>query len=114
MKVANKDARKFVQKMIEFKGSNTFAEYQTHGGTWRYVVYSYGYHFPMYVAEWIDGDMANAKWYENSDKYSASTSKQQSQLRPSLDCIKLCTEDMKAIASGGVANLVYQKANEFI
>lgn len=115
MRTSNKDARQYVQRMVEFKGSNTFAEYQhSAGDSMRYVVYSYGYHFPMYIAEWTVGDRANATWYENSDKYSASTSRQQSLLRPTLDTIKLRTDDMRSVAIGGISRLVYKKANEYV
>lgn len=112
--VTNKEARNLVPKMVEFKGLNIFSEYQTHGVTWRYVVYSYGYHFPMYIAEWAEGDMANATWYENADKFSPSTSRQQSLLRPTTDTIKLRTDDMKSVAIGGIVRLVEKKANEHI
>lgn len=88
-KIANRNARAYVDRLEEFQGSNIFAE-------WRdkifddplkkainelakvrvYVVYSYGKHFPMYAN--IAG-----QWYGNRDKYSPTTSKQQSQTRPS-------------------------------
>jgi hypothetical protein len=113
MKTSNRDARQYVQRKVEFTGSNTFAETQG-GDTMRYVVYSYGYHFPMYIAEWQVGDRDNATWYENADKYSSSTSKQQSQMRPTSDTIKLCTDDMKSVAMGGVVRLIEKKAKEFV
>ena len=71
-RTANKDAYSYTENKYEFKGSNTFAE--KNEGT--YAVYSYGYHFPLYVFK-------NDTWYENSDKYSVSTSKHKTQLRPS-------------------------------
>jgi hypothetical protein len=115
MRTSNKDARQYVQRKVEFKGSNTFAEMQNSAGdTMRYVVYSYGYHFPMYIAEWQVGDRENATWYENADKYSVSTSKQQSQLRPTSDTIKLRTDDMKSVALGGIVRLIENKAKEFV
>ena len=45
-------------------------------------------------------------WYENSDKYSVSTSKQQTQLRPKINgfefgFIKKTTEELKQIIRGG-------------
>ena len=73
MKIANNKARQYVTDKVEFDGSNTF-------GRWYgkvYVVFSYGFHFPMFAC--IDGE-----WFENNEKYSVSTSKQQTQLRP--DC----------------------------
>lgn len=113
--VTNKEASKLVRRQIEFKGLNIFAEIQNPvNNTMRYVVYSYGYHFPMYIAEWQAGDRDNATWYENADKFSQSTSRQQSLLRPSSDTIKLCTDDMKSVALGGIVRLIENKAKEFV
>lgn len=115
MRTNNNDARQYVQRMVEFKGSNTFAEMQNaEGDSMRYVVYSYGYHFPMFIAEWIVGDRDNVTWYENSDKFSRSTTRQQSLLHPCVTTVRLCTEDMKSVALGGVARLVYKKANGYM
>lgn len=72
MRISNKNANGAVENMENFIGSNTFGEWKSRTC---YAVYSYGYHFPMYVN-------VNGVWYENSDKYSSSTSKQQTQLRP--------------------------------
>ena len=97
MKIANNKASLFTSRKQEFQGSNTF-------GTWGklspngiparsvYTVYSYGYHFPMYVFK-------AGIWYENGDKYSQTTSKQQNQLRPSIDgaFIVTTTEKMKSL-----------------
>ena len=75
VKIANKNGSEYTTDKDEFRGSNTFAEW--HEG--KYVVYSYGRHFPMYVYK-----ASTQTWYENKDKYSVSTSKQQTQLRPNL------------------------------
>ena len=103
---SNKNARAKVQALTPFKGSNTFAEYTAPQGntlTHRYVVYSYGYHFPMFIAEWQDGQ--SPQWYENTDKYSVSTSKQFSQLHPHTPTLYFSTEQMKTIANYGMAGL---------
>lgn len=42
-----------------------------------YTVYSYGYHFPMYVYDYAIGE-----WIGNQDKYSTTTSRHQSKCRP--------------------------------
>jgi len=85
-KISNARARDFVQVCAPFKGSNTFAE--SISGI--YVVFSYGYHFPMFVC-------VNGTWYENADKFSRSTSKQQSQLHPLCPTEKLDTATLKQI-----------------
>ena len=70
MKTANIRARDVVTSKIPFKGSNTHGEYRNGS----YVVFSYGW-YPLFVFK--DG-----QWFENEEKYSVSTSKQTSQLRP--------------------------------
>jgi len=76
MKTSNKNARQFVTDKVEFDGSNTFGRIYTNQYNEEiYVVFSYGYHFPMFA-------FMNGEWFENMDKYSVSTSKQQNQLRP--------------------------------
>ena len=106
-KIANIKASDYVSEKVEFNGSNTF-------GRWIveecYVVFSYGFHFPMYIFN-------GGQWYENADKYSVSTSKQQTQLRPrhinymtgkveNHDFIKLSTNEMKTLANGGLNALL--------
>lgn len=88
MRVANNNCRDFVVKRIPFKGSNLFAEkHQNY-----YVVYSYGYHFPIYMC-----DEVNARWFENSDKYSCTTSKHQSQAQPYGAITKVDTKELKRL-----------------
>ena len=102
-KIANKNASEYVNRCEVFQGNNTFSE--SHENL--YVVYSYGHHFPMYV---FDYDMC--EWYENNDKYSSSTSKQQTQCRPRFGIAKkFNTEDLKKIiARGGMVEYVKWKA----
>jgi len=85
-KISNAKAREFVQVRAPFVGSNTFAEVIS--GI--YVVFSYGYHFPLFAC-------VNGKWYENGDKYSPSTSKQKSQLHPLCETEVLDTNSIKLI-----------------
>jgi hypothetical protein len=106
VRTSNKKARMQVQTLQPFKASNTFAEYNEPQGdtlTHRYVVYSYGYHFPMFIAEWQDGQ--TPQWYENTDKYSVSTSKQKSQLHPHVPTSCYDTEQMIRISQSGMAGL---------
>lgn len=88
IKISNKLAAEYVRTTSEFKGSNTWGQME-HGS---YVVYSYGYHYPMFVFK-------NGKWYENSDKYSVTTSKHKSILRPDFtwDIIKLTTKELREL-----------------
>jgi hypothetical protein len=100
-RTTNKYADDSVTAREPFKASNTFGEWIKEV----YAVYSYGYHFPMFV--W-----ANGEWYENTDKYSRSTSKQQGQLRPHDEVrYKLTTDELKQLVSAGsVAEWVIEKA----
>jgi len=81
MKISNKSAQSFVQNRKEFQGSNTFSV------SWKgmYIVYSYGMHFPLFVYDPAIG------WFENADRYSVTTSKHRSQLRPCEETIKTDT-----------------------
>lgn len=106
-KIANHIARQYVQNHKVFRGSNTFAEWYEQGidGTRdivkRYVVYSYRFSFPLFVWD----ELAN-QWFENTTKYSRTTSKHKSQLHPLGDTVKLCLEDMLVVRDKGVVGLV--------
>ena len=87
--IANKNARDYVQNLELFKGSNLFSE--TRGEY--YVVYSYGYHYPMLVHSKKTGC-----WYRNKDRYSVSTSKQIGQCTPyDVAFIDASTEELKTM-----------------
>ena len=102
-RVANKDIDKYIDRLEEVKGSNIFAENsatlsdnpETDDNL--YIVYSYGWHFPMY----IHCRQSNL-WYGNSSKYSVSTSKHQSQARPSRNVDQwLTTNEMLDVIKHG-------------
>ena len=57
-----------------------------------YIVYSYGYHFPMWLY-----DRQTAQWFGNADKYSRTTSKHQSQTRPNVDMTMTNTRTLQQI-----------------
>ena len=92
MRVANQNASKYVNELKEFKGS--YNKYGKHNvsifaenepafdlyGEDLYVVYSYGYHFPMYIY-----DRQAEIWIGNKYKETVTTSKHQSQCRPSAE-----------------------------
>ncbi len=87
VRTANINASQYVDSKTPFKGSNTFAEYEN--GV--YMVYSYGYHFPIYAYK-------NGKWFSNKQKVSVTTSKHQSQLKPFYGVdYWLNTADMKKL-----------------
>ena len=87
--IANKNARRYVQNLELFKGSNLFSE--TRGEY--YVVYSYGHHYPMLVH-----NKKTDQWYRNKDRYSVSTSKQIGQCAPyDVAFIDASTEELKTM-----------------
>ena len=111
-RIANKDARSYVEHREEFKGSNCGA-YDTSSstGTDLYVVWSYKErdHFPMYIAEEHDEIV---RWYGNVDKYSQSTSRQQSQCMPydtDEPIVWFPTDDMITLAKHGITGLAVGK-----
>jgi hypothetical protein len=83
----NRDAIPRIQARLPFKGNNMFGELVGKRG---YVVYSYGYHFPM--AAW-DGYM----WHVNEDKYSPSTGRHQSYVRQAVKGEAACTAYLRGL-----------------
>lgn len=83
-KSSNCKARPLVNELKPFKGNNVFAGWS--GSC--YVVYSYGYHFPLFV--WDD---IRQVWLENSDRYSVTTTKHKNQMRPEGVTLTLATTD---------------------
>ena len=101
LKISNREARECVEKRIEFNANNIFARW-THSGR-AYVVYSYGFHWPMYVFE--DG-----RWYANTDKRSVTTSKHTNQTRPrGVGIIEFDHAMIESIISDGIAMAVHKR-----
>ena len=102
VKTSNIKCRTHVQSRQPFNGNNLFAvrllAQPDLNLTDRYVVYSYGSHFPMFV--WQDG-----VWFENQDRYSMTTSKHRSQAHPHTATVPMTTGAMRRIVEDGVAGL---------
>ena len=104
-RVSNRGARDYVQRRVEFQGNNTFAREVITEHSVVYAVYSYGEHFPMFVAETTADNVTH--WYANTDKYSRTTSKHYGQLHPHANyMVPMGTDRMKHIARGGLMELV--------
>jgi len=97
-KVSNRDARGYVQRHEPFEGSNTYGAVVNGRYNSRYVVTSYGDHWPMFIYE-------GGQWFENADKYSKTTSKQHVQLHPQCKTIPMGAAHMNIIAAHGIAGL---------
>ena len=79
-KTSNKNAFQYVNTLTEFKANNLSGEII---GTNKYlitnklyVVKSYGY-YPVFIYSY-----QTKNWYETDDRYSVSTAKQMTQVRP--------------------------------
>ena len=111
MRVSNNKARDYVNGLHEFQGSNMFGKWIPQGGgrvndNQVYAVYSYGSHFPIYV--W---DSTEKKWIGNKDKYSQSTTRHQSLLRPSSVGIWYNTDELKEVIwHGGLVGTIIERA----
>lgn len=107
-RIANKNCRPYVSARKPFTGSNLYAERRTasHGNSDIYVVYSYGVHWPLFVAEVTDDACGQITWYENADHFSRSTARHASQARPRYTHFTLMTAGaMRRIAMDGIAGL---------
>ena len=103
-RVANRDARRHVQERKPFIGSNTEGVWRRDSNTHelRYVVTSYGTHWPLFI--WEDG-----VWYENVDKYSPTTSKHHSQLHPLVETMPMTCKDMVCLMYYGIGGVAAGK-----
>jgi len=100
IKTSNGKCRYFVQTRQVFKASNIFAERsQTLNGENTYTVYSYGYHFPLFVYH-----EPTEMWFENSNRYSVSTSKHRSQAHPLCPTIKVGTHQLEKLLALGLVD----------
>lgn len=82
------DMRNKVEARMLFKGNSVFSVWEGE----LYVVYSYGYHFPMYV--W---DGAIREWIGNTDKYSSTTSRHQGKCRPNNVRFEMTTSELRQL-----------------
>lgn len=111
-RVANRDISEYINRLEVVEGSNIFTE---NSGSQPddpstddnlYIVYSYGWHFPMYIY-CRQSDL----WYGNTDKYSVTTSKHQSQAQPQTVNHWLTTNAMKdLVRHGSTLNFLISKA----
>jgi hypothetical protein len=78
-----REAGRLVRYRDEFTGNNVYGRWHSSDADHlperhrRYVVYSYGTHFPMYIY-----DEDTGSWFGNIDKYSVTTSRHQTTCHP--------------------------------
>lgn len=96
-RIANAACRSLVKACVPFKcHGSMFAKWESASdGTRMYVVYSYGEHWPLFVCH-------EGTWYENSGRYSVTTSKHRSQSHPHCDTILATCDELKAFIRRGL------------
>lgn len=98
MRIANNQTSAYAARREPFT-TNTQNMY----GEWiredRYVVFSYGDHFPMYI--WT-----NDMWFETTDSYSSTTSRHMAYARLGFDTAKLSSDLMRRMVQVGYAAFV--------
>ena len=95
----NSEASVSVRNRAPFRNKNrTMLGYWVGSKNKRYVVLSYGVHFPMYI--WEQG-----VWYKNVDRYSQTTTRHQRDADPGVHCARMTTGAMRRIMVDGVAGL---------
>jgi len=104
MKIANRDARQYVQKQHPFDGSNLYGSWfcvnpsSIDSGDNGYVVCSYGPHWPLFI-------YVNDTWFENSESHSRSTTRHRSQTHPHCPTVLLTKTQMLQLYRGGYKTL---------
>ena len=120
VKIANRDARQYVQRLQPFTGSNLYAEmwsanpssiaegdsgYAVFSNS-GYAVFSYGFHWPLFVAVSLGG---RTVWFENTDKHSVTTSKHRSQTHPHVDTTPLTVRQIRTLVQRGYTYMVRER-----
>ena len=97
--------RSYVENRKVFTASNIFSEYAV--DTTRYIVYSYGLHWPLFIYD-------EGVWYENVEKASQTTSKHATQCRPMrVNITPMDRNSMVMIAHKGIEGLAAYGPVEF-
>ena len=107
---ANAKCRQYVQARKDFEGSHLYARTLPPTDnclTTRYVVFSYGTHFPLFIAE--TGADGVTHWYENANRYSVTTSKHRSQSHPLCDTMPLTTDAMRCLVTYGISGVAVRR-----
>ena len=106
-RINGRTSRPYVQRTEPFKNSNgqLYAEWygkpnDVEDSLSRYVVYSYGVHWPLFVYVPSVG-----LWFENTDRHSVTTSKHRSQTHPHCDTVPLTLDRMKLLARLGYMSM---------
>lgn len=96
------------RKKEPFSFNNVFSDFRPeHIATRcppRYVVFSYGYHYPMYVY-----DYEACQWYGNADKSTPTTQRHKTRFEPYSVAQWVDTDTLTRIATSGIVNATAQR-----
>ena len=107
-RVSNAGSRSYVQDRLAFRNHNDtmWGVYRTD----RYTVYSYRADWPLFIAvQPIAG--GEVLWFENSSKYSVTTSRHRSQAHPLCPTTFLSREDMVTLDRRGYRDFMAVRLN---
>lgn len=87
--------RTLVEQKENFATSNKqlYGYWIERGSEKVYVVWSYGYHWPLHV-------FARGRWFSNEDKYGPTTSKHYTKTHPLGDTTSLSLNGIKRLVDG--------------
>ena len=104
--IPNRDVRACVQTLETFDNSTGSLWSTIYGdsNSMRYVVFSYGPHWPLFVY-----DYRTHTWFENKDKYSVTTSRHRSVAHPNKKTKLLGIEDMQKLSEKGYKHLIKRR-----
>lgn len=96
-RVSTRRCRDLVKQRQPFKSHGNLYAVNTEAsdGTPVYVVYSYGTHWPLFA-------YINGQWYENSQRYSVTTSRHHGSACPTQDTICMKCDDLRDFIEGGM------------
>jgi hypothetical protein len=96
-KCGNYEARSRVQSRTPFTANNLYGVRAGTSNEPMYIVYSYGEHWPLFIYH-----EPTDTWFENSDKYSVTTSKHRSQSHPLCETVSRPKPFMRNLVSVGL------------
>ena len=113
-RINNSQVRGYVQNRKEFK-NNTGSVYgymaqSVPQNTARYIVCSYGGHYPLFIYEWMPDSPVEGVWYENASWFSTMTRKHHTLAHPHTACTPMGIRDMQLIADGGLVYMMEHTA----
>lgn len=107
-RVSNRDSRRYVQRRTSFRNHNStlWGVYRTD----RYTVYSYRADWPLFIAvQPIEG--GPWAWFENSSKYSVTTSRHRTQAHPLCSTTHLTIDEMIYLDRYGYRDFMARRLN---